>query len=407
MDKRMFGVLPPAWRWLPRVAATAALAAGLATLAILGGCATRPAAEPPQAERLLRDELFSPNRDVIDPAQVMALSPAMRAFIRDRLPGSSMRMGDGRQVLLDSLYIRGELRLEYDAEMTRNAAEAFDARAGNCLSLTLMTAAFARELGMPVVFRHIYAEEQWSRVGDLQVMSGHVNIALGRRPTDFKVLGEDEPTLVVDFLPGVQIRRQRAMSLDERTVVAMYLNNRAAELMAQGLLDRAYWWARAAWQHDPRLLNALNTLGVIYRRHGDVAPAEAAFRAVLAQEPGNTQAMANLAQVLKATGQLAEAGQWEARLAQLQPYPPFKFFDLGVAAMQRGDYREARDLFTREVERAAYYHEFHFWLALAHVGLGNWAEVRRELALAKDVSTTEKSRQLYAAKLASLKAAQR
>lgn len=394
---------PGLFRWL---APWAVLLASLPMLGSLAGCAS-PGMEAPQAERLLHDELFPPSPDHIDPAQVMALSPAMHAFLTERLRGNTLRLSDARKMLLDSLYVRGDLRLEYDGELTRNASEAFEARSGNCLSLTLMTAAFARELGLPVAFRHIYMEEQWSRVGNLQVMSGHVNIALGRRPTDFKVVGEDGPTLVVDFLPGVDIRRQRAITLDERTVVAMYLNNRAAELMAYGLLDRAYWWARAAWLHDPRLLNALNTIGVIYRRHGDLKPAEAAFRAVLAQEPGNTQAMANLAQLLHATGQLAEARQWEARLAQLQPYPPFKFFDLGVAAMQRGDYREARDLFTKEVERAAYYHEFHFWLALAHVGLGNWAEVRRELALAKDVSTTEKSRQLYAAKLASLKAAQR
>lgn len=376
--------------------------------ALVAGCATVAPPEAPEQEALIHDELFPRTRDVIDPEQVMAMTPRMRAFIQARLPNMGispmLETRDARQMLLDALYTRGELQLEYDAEMTRTAGEAFDAKSGNCLSLAMMTAVFAREMGLPVLFRQIYDEEQWSRVGDLQVVSGHVNIALGRRKTDFRVIGNDEPSLVVDFLPGAQISRQRAIPLDERTIVAMYMNNRAAELMSQAQLDRAYWWARAAWLHDPRMLAALNTLGVIYRRHGDVALAERAFRAVLAREPANLQAMSNLAQALRLTGQLAEAKQLDERLAQLQPFPPFKFFDLGIAAMKAGEYARARDYFAKEIDRSAYYHEFHFWMALANVGLGKWDVVRDELGKAEEFSTTTRQRQLYSAKLDTLKA---
>ncbi len=396
-----------------RSRACQALVRGAVLLSVVmtTGCATVEEAPPPDAAAsLVHDELFPPSADVIDPAQVMTLTPKMREFIRSRIPnaggGTTLMLDarDMRHMLLDALYNRNELKLEYDAETTRTAAEAFDAKAGNCLSLAMMTAAFARELGLPFVFRQIYDEEQWSRVGDLQVVSTHVNIALGRRKTDFRVIGNDEPSLVVDFLPGAQIARQRAMPVDERAIVAMYMNNRAAELMAQAQIGRAYWWARAAWLHDPRQLTALNTLGVIYRRHGDTALAERAFRAVLAREPANVQAMGNLAQALRFQGQFAEAEKLEAQLAQIQPYPPFKFFDLGVAAMKAGEYAKARDLFAKEIDRSAYYHEFHFWMALANVGLGKWDVVRTELAKAEEYSVTVPQRRLYAAKLESLKA---
>jgi hypothetical protein len=42
------------------------------------------------------------------------------------------RSGERRRLLIDALY-RGDLKLEYDAEMPRTAAQAFDARSGNCL----------------------------------------------------------------------------------------------------------------------------------------------------------------------------------------------------------------------------------------------------------------------------------
>ncbi|WP_157592976.1 tetratricopeptide repeat protein [Roseateles depolymerans] len=380
----------------------AALTAGLTAL-LLSACAAPSTQQPPPPTALLHDELFPPNHELISADRILAPSEGMRAFIQQRLT-RGLRGREPREVLVEALSAPGELKLEYDADMTRTASEAFDARMGNCLSLTLMTASFARELGVPVLFRHVYQEEQVSRVGDLQVVSGHVNIGLGRRPTDFRILGDQEALLVVDFVPGAQIRRQRAMEVDEATVVAMYMNNRAAEWMAQGMLDRAYWWARAAWLQAPQLTAALNTLGVVYRRHGDVGPAEQAFREVLRREPGNLQSMANLAQLLRNADRFAEAKVLEDQLARLEPYPPFKFFDLGVAAMQDGDAVAARRYFLKEIDRSAYYHEFHFWLALANAKLGRWEEVRTSLARAEALSTSVRQRQLYAAKLESLRA---
>ena len=49
--------------------------------------------------------------------------------------------------LVDALQKHTQLKLEYDAARTKNAAATFASRTGNCLSLVIMTAAFAKELG--------------------------------------------------------------------------------------------------------------------------------------------------------------------------------------------------------------------------------------------------------------------
>lgn len=184
--ERWIGPRPRAWahalprrpgRWL--AFATLALLMGL-----LSACAQVPLREDQPPAALIHDDLFPPAQEVIDADRILAPSAGMRTFIAQRLT-HGLRGREPRDVLVDALGAPGQLRLEYDAEMTRTAGEAFDARMGNCLSLTLMTASFARELGIPVTFRQIYQEEQVSRVADLQVVSGHVNIGLGRRPTEF------------------------------------------------------------------------------------------------------------------------------------------------------------------------------------------------------------------------------
>jgi tetratricopeptide (TPR) repeat protein len=105
-----------------------------------------------------------------------------------------------------------------------------------------------------------------------------------------------------------------------------------------------------------------------------------------------------------ARGQTAAALELTRKLASMEPEPPFGYYKRGIAAINMGDYRSARDLFAKEVARAAYYHEFHFWLAVAYMGLGDMENAREHMAIAADNSTTRKDRDLYSAKLDRLRA---
>jgi tetratricopeptide (TPR) repeat protein len=120
---------------------------------------------------------------------------------------------------------------------------------------------------------------------------------------------------------------------------------------------------------------------------------------VLEVEPANTEVMSNLALVFNDEGRVAESESLTRKLHELQPYPPFYFFNLGMAAMRERKFSEAKDLFAKELDRDAYYHEFHFWLAAAYLGLGDVKQAREHLAIAVENSATRKDHDLYAAKL--------
>jgi Flp pilus assembly protein TadD len=92
-------------------------------------------------------------------------------------------------------------------------------------------------------------------------------------------------------------------------------------------------------------------------------------------------------------------------VAAIEPTPPFHYFHLGMAALTDGDDRKAKTLFEREVACAPDNDEFHFWLAIACLRLGEKTEARQQLALALDTSTTEERRGLYSSKLAQLMSA--
>ncbi|MET0520271.1 MAG: hypothetical protein ABW005_15725 [Burkholderiaceae bacterium] len=363
-------------------------------LLLLQGCASAP----PAPASLFRDGAFKPGTENISAEAVFSVSPAMRQYLKKDIAGK-LRVEGSREGLLDALYTKGLLQLEYDATLTRNASEAFDSRSGNCLALAIMTGAFAKELGLPIRFQRVFVEDSWSRNGDLYFVSGHVNVSLGRQTKDMSNLVGMADYTTIDFLPRSLAGRQRVQNVSEQTILAMFMNNRAAENLNQGRIDQAYWWARAALEQDPRFLASLVTLGVIYRRHGDPDAAEQVARYVLAQEPANVHALSNLLRLVQAQGRQAEAQALAARLAELQPIRPYHFFDLGVEAMKKADYQTARTMFSKEIERDAYDHEFHFWLALANYGLGDWSNASKQIAFAMEYSTTKRDRSIYAAKL--------
>ncbi|HTT13179.1 MAG TPA: tetratricopeptide repeat protein [Burkholderiaceae bacterium] len=366
---------------------------------LLAACAAPPVEVP---DYLLRDELFAAPVGRVSADDLFALSDEMRRFANTEI-AAKLRMSGRPRGLFEALYSRGHLRVEYDAAVTRTASQAFAAEAGNCLSLAVMTAAFAKELGIRVRYQAALDEAFWSRSGDLYVRNGHVNLMLGSSVNDIGA-SRYEQQVIVDFLPPEDLRGLRTRPIGEPTVVAMYMNNRATESLVDGRLDDAYWWVRGAIHADPGFDKAYNTLGVIYHRHNDLPQAERAFRYVLERHQASTAALSNLTQLLLEQRRGAEADALHRELARFEPDPPFFFFNLGQQAMARGDFKAARDLFAKEVSRDPYYHEFHFWLAVADFRLGDNERARKHLELALENSTTRRDRDLYAAKLAWIRA---
>jgi hypothetical protein len=178
-----------------------------ALVIVLAGCAQQPVAPGVQPQALLHDESFARPAQPIDAHEVFALNDAMRTYLREG-PGRFSHRPYRARALIDALYKRGDLKLEYDSSTTRNAQQAFAARAGNCLSLVVMTAALAKELDLQIEYSSAFTDEVWSRSGALLMRSGHINITLNKRLIE-QERGEDRRSWTVDFLPQGELRGLR------------------------------------------------------------------------------------------------------------------------------------------------------------------------------------------------------
>lgn len=355
----------------------------------------------PPAASLFEDAHFLPPSAPPDAAEVFRLSEAMQSYLAHDM-GSMLRRRGKREGLIAALYDGNNLKLEYDAAYTRNATEAFDARAGNCLSLVIMTSAFAKALDLEVFYNRVSIDDQWRLSGNLMMAAGHVNLSLGKRRLGDRDTYRVDHLLTIDFLPPAELGRQRSDVIDEDTVVGMFMNNRAAENLADDRVDDAFWWAREAIVKAPAEIAGYNTLAVIYLRRGLDQSAERVLRLALQRDPDNTRLLGNLVNLLQQQGRAAEHGVLAQRLRSLEPVAPYRDFHLGQAALNEGRFVDALALFGQELARAPEQPDSHFGLARAYLALGRVELARRHLLQARELSSSRGEAALYTAKLGRL-----
>ena len=193
-----------------------------------------------------------------------------------------------------------------------------------------------------------------------------------RPPLHVRRHQQDAAELTIDFLPPDEIRGLHTRVIDEADGGRdVHEQPRRRSARARAARRRLLVGARGG---DARS----DVQQLVQHARGHLpAPRRAArptacCAQVLEREPANTQALVQSRAGARTAGP-RRRGEWRCkrRLAQIEPYPPFHFFDLGLDGDAKGDFAAARDLFAREVRRADYNPEFQFWLGVANFSLGD------------------------------------
>ena len=377
--------------------------AALLLCLVLAACADAPGPAPASTrEALFADASFAPPSERIAASDVFQVSPEMHAYLESRVAEESKQRGQPRG-LVEALFRDRQLKIDYDAEFTRTAAQAFEARAGNCLSLAIVTGAMAREMGLDVRYQSVRTSEHWERDGDLLELVGHVNVSVGLPVPRVRSWGLSTDRWTVDFLPPAEMKGLETRPISEARVTAMFMNNRAAEALAHQHTDDAYWWLRSGIATDPSFASLYNTLGVTYLRKGLLAQAEAALRFAVSAAPDSTQSWNNLAIVLRREGRVEQAAAIDDAHPRSRAAAVMAAIDGGTKANESGDYARALELLNRALRVAGDNHQVHYQLAVAYLNLGDRRRAMEHLREAEDDSTTARQRSVYASKIELLK----
>jgi Flp pilus assembly protein TadD len=311
------------------------------------------------------------------PGEVLALSPVMEQFLKDRVVVNAGSPRARHELLLQSVFGAEGLAMQYDAGTTRSVTETFEAGRGNCLSFTLLYVSMARALGLEVAYQEV-DEPVWDRRGDTVLRTSHINVLL-------RVGGR---TQVVDFEPEARYATARMRKVDESRALAHFYSNRSMELLLDGDPQAALAWIERAIELDAGFVPAWANLGVVLRQLGREAEAEQAYLRALALDPGHAQSLSNLAGLYERWQDETRKAGYVLRLREVQRDDPYAAFEQGRGQERLGNFGLAARHYRRAIRLHAGDEAFHLALFRVYLQLGE-----RDRA----VASLDRARQLSAA----------
>jgi len=315
----------------------------------------------------------------VDDVDVLALSPPMREFLERyvlKYPSTQTRL----ELLTLAITSSGVLNFKYDDSLTLTAAEAFEARAGNCIGFANMMVALARAAGLDAHYQEVFIRPEWSDYEDDTVLLfNHVNV----------VVNTQRLSWVVD-VSGVTIRpTERRRIIDDSYAKSLYLNNIAVESLLVNDLPTAYAYMRKAIETDATATDPWVNLGVLYGRNEQLDDAAFAFNRALAIDPAEHSAMSNLYEVYIEQGKLDLAQDIETRVERYRRNNPYYLLKLSDLALANKQYRESIELLKSAIEKKDDDYKLHFALAKTQYLSGELAAAQKSLLRARELAPAD------------------
>lgn len=329
--------------------------------------------------------------------EVFGLSDEARRFVIRKLQSKedpTVRM----ETLVREVFDRTDFNLIYDGTANTIASETFANKTANCLSLSIMTYALAKEAGLGVSFQEIDIPEFWTRREGYSMLNGHVNLKIyqGMNPSRFYF---DDRSMVVDFDPFSPKKHFPSHRANKSRILAMFYNNKGADALIQMDYKRAYAYFREALTVDNQFQSAWINMGILYRKTGHWDWAEKTYLTALALNDNNLTIMENMAVLYDTQGKHRKAHEIMETVRLKRRTNPYYHFIQGEQELEKGQYEAALVHYRKALSLDNSKHEFYFGMAKSYAGLGDFDKSQTYLKRAKRSAGFDDQKSRYQTKI--------
>ena len=350
-------------------------------------------------EAVLFDQGFSGARHIQleDQQAIFSLSDEARQFVKNAI-GKTADPVEQMTNLVEIIFGHSQFNLLYDGNANTTASETFKNRAANCLSMSIMTYALAKEAGIGVDFQEVDIPEFWTRRDGYSLLNGHINLRLTPK-ADPQVYQFQTEGYQVDFDPESSRQHFSRRIVSRNTVLAMYYNNKGADALVNNRFTEAYAYFKQAILSDNMFESSLINLGFLYRLNGHYSQAQMAYEYALKLNPDSLTAMENLAYLFSITDRSEQASVLLTKVERKRADNPYYFVNLGETELDLGNYQAALQHFKKALSLSRKTHETYFGLARTYFKLGDKTLTEHYLQLAKDYANNTRDEARYQSKL--------
>lgn len=348
-----------------------ALAAGFAVF--LSGCAAQA---PYDRHGTLHysDSLVTGERAFGEPISIDNLprvaisepSEEMRVYVAD-LVGNARLSSRRFHSLFAGLRRDGYFDAVYAANSTLTAAEAFEARGGNCLSYTNMFVALAREAGLDARYQIVDIPPSWDADSGFLIRYTHINVVLRGLRIDSYGAGR----VVVDFNLMHPDPDAKETEVSDTYAESLFYANKSVNLLRDGRHRESFAYLRQAIEIAPENIDLWINLGAFYATMGDFHSSIEAYNVGLQLDPANKSAYSGLARSYAHLGDVERADQFQVKVRNYRKRNPYYHYALAQAAYAQADYERSLDAIDTAIGLKLRTARFHLFKALIHDRLGD------------------------------------
>ncbi|XOV80610.1 MAG: tetratricopeptide repeat protein [Aestuariibacter sp.] len=329
--------------------------------------------------------------------EVFGLSEEARRFVIRKLQSKhdpTVRM----ETLVREVFNRTDFNLIYDGTANTIASETFANKTANCLSLSIMTYALAKEAGLGVVFQEIDIPEYWTRREGYSMLNGHVNLKLSQAKDPSRYYF-DTRSMIVDFDPFSPKKHFPSVRAGRERILAMFYNNKGADALISGEFRHAYAYFREALIVDKQFQSAWINLGILYRMTGHWDWAEKTYSSALALNDNNLTVLENMAVLYDVQGLEKKAQKIMEKVHTKRRSNPYYHYIQGEQELENGEYELALAHYRKAISLDKSKHEFYFGMAKTYAELGDVDKSQFYLKRAKRSANFDDQKSRYQSKL--------
>lgn len=293
-------------------------------------------------------------------------SDAMRSYVAEIVGNRRLASMRFRR-LFETLNRDGYFDAVYSADRTLTAAQAFEARGGNCLSYTNMFVALAREAGLDARYQVVDIPPSWDADSGFLIRYTHVNVVL----RNVSLEGHPGDRVIVDFniVHPDPDNPQREVSDDYAE--SLFYANRSVALLRLGNSRESFAYLRRALSIAPENLDLWINLGAFYATQHDYGSSVEAYDVALQIDPRNKSAYSGLARSYANAGNAELAATYEEKVRNYRRRNPYYHYALAQAAFAEADYERSLDAINTAIGLKGRTARFHLFKGLVQQRMGD------------------------------------
>lgn len=288
---------------------------------------------------------------------------------------------------------------------THTAQDAAREGEGNCLSLAILTAAYARLAGLEIKFQAVNSPPLYKKYGDLMLISSHVRTkilkpAVKDESTSDNTLKISRGAVIVDYFSQFDNVTGGYVSGDR--VTAMFYRNHVAQALIESRFAEAFWLVHKALTLAPGDPENITAMALVLRRLGKGTEADNLYQRSVEAGINNVTLLSNYGKRLQMLGKYAQAAEIDTLILDNEDDNPYAWVALSHERLAAKQPRRAEALFKKALHLAPYLDDIYLGLASSYFLQGKRLLAEEALLQAHELAWDEKSKLLYAEKLSAL-----